>query len=102
MSKRKGNVSVLDFMVCLESIEKVVVRPHYLIVFFFQKRGWEPEAVINWLALAGWGTPHDQSKRQSPLASSNDPQPPERTLVMTLPELIEQVCFHFASSCHAA
>ncbi|KAF8549555.1 hypothetical protein OG21DRAFT_1525719 [Imleria badia] len=33
MSKRKGDVAVLKFM----------------------KRGWEPEALINWLALAGWG-----------------------------------------------
>ncbi|EIN13144.1 hypothetical protein PUNSTDRAFT_57115 [Punctularia strigosozonata HHB-11173 SS5] len=37
MSKRKGDVHVADFM----------------------KRGWEPEAVLNWLALAGWGVQHD-------------------------------------------
>ncbi|CUA71401.1 glutamyl-tRNA synthetase [Rhizoctonia solani] len=32
MSKRKGDVRVLDYM----------------------EKGWEPEAVINWLALTGW------------------------------------------------
>ncbi|KAG6332077.1 hypothetical protein ID866_7015 [Astraeus odoratus] len=66
MSKRKGNVSVLEF----------------------SRRGWEPEALLNWLALAGWGTQHDSNKKQS--TSPNDLQAPESTAVMSLPELVEQ------------
>ncbi|KAL4069213.1 hypothetical protein J3A83DRAFT_4095337 [Scleroderma citrinum] len=68
MSKRKGSVSVLDFM----------------------RRGWEPEALLNWLALAGWGIPHDQGKRRSPSPASNGSQGPESTSVMTLSDLIDQ------------
>ncbi|KAF9513907.1 hypothetical protein BS47DRAFT_1372416 [Hydnum rufescens UP504] len=37
MSKRKGDVRVSDYM----------------------KQGWEPEAVVNWLALVGWGRHKD-------------------------------------------
>ncbi|KAI6020987.1 hypothetical protein BKA83DRAFT_4293667 [Pisolithus microcarpus] len=65
MSKRKGNVSVLDFM----------------------RRGWEPEALLNWLALAGWGTQHDPNKKQ---ILFGDSQAPDSTAVMTLPELVDQ------------
>ncbi|KAG8995190.1 Glutamate--tRNA ligase mitochondrial [Tulasnella sp. JGI-2019a] len=45
MSKRKGDVKVSDYI----------------------KKGWEPEAVTNWLALAGWGannTGHNRSSSQ--------------------------------------
>ncbi|KAF9235713.1 hypothetical protein BU15DRAFT_89484 [Melanogaster broomeanus] len=71
MSKRNDDVAVLDFM----------------------RRGWEPEAVVNWLALAGWG--------QSPPSSSESTaatQAPDSTTVMMLPELIEQ--FDLASLTH--
>ncbi|KAF9649054.1 Nucleotidylyl transferase [Thelephora ganbajun] len=48
MSKRKGDVDVMEFM----------------------RRGWEPVAVLNWLALAGWGfardNPTDPSKLEYP------------------------------------
>ncbi|KAH0838890.1 hypothetical protein J3R83DRAFT_7317 [Lanmaoa asiatica] len=71
MSKRKGDVAVLEFM----------------------KRGWEPQALINWLALAGWG----QAAR-SPSDSTPTTRSPESTAVLTLPELIEQ--FDLASLTH--
>ncbi|KAG8879997.1 Glutamate--tRNA ligase mitochondrial [Tulasnella sp. 331] len=47
MSKRKGDVKVSDYI----------------------KKGWEPEAVTNWLALAGWGVnlTSDSSKGLDPL-----------------------------------
>ncbi|KAN0101307.1 hypothetical protein V8E55_001291 [Tylopilus felleus] len=69
MSKRKGDVAVLEFM----------------------KRGWEPESLINWLALAGWG----QAARSS---SDSAARSPESTAILTLPELIEQ--FDLASLTH--
>ncbi|KIJ60123.1 hypothetical protein HYDPIDRAFT_32546 [Hydnomerulius pinastri MD-312] len=64
MSKRKGDVAVLDFM----------------------RRGWEPEAMVNWLALAGWGQP----SRSSLADSATTSQGPDSTAVLTLSELIEQ------------
>ncbi|KAI9455877.1 hypothetical protein HD554DRAFT_2030712 [Boletus coccyginus] len=73
MSKRKGDVAVLDFM----------------------KRGWEPEALINWLALAGWG---QAARSPSPLDMTAPACSPDSTAVLTLPELIEQ--FDLASLTH--
>ncbi|KAG9047091.1 Glutamate--tRNA ligase mitochondrial [Tulasnella sp. UAMH 9824] len=57
MSKRKGDVQVSDYIA----------------------KGWEPEAVINWLALAGWGT--------SPKSSGVPDQPDG---AMTMDELIQK------------
>ncbi|KAF8553539.1 hypothetical protein OG21DRAFT_1597677 [Imleria badia] len=71
MSKRKGDVAVLEFM----------------------KRRWEPEALINWLALAGWG----QAAR-SPSDTTPTTRSPDSTAILTLPELIEQ--FDLASLTH--
>jgi glutamyl-tRNA synthetase len=71
MSKRKGDVAVQEFM----------------------KRGWEPEALVNWLALAGWG----QAAR-TPSDSTATIRSPESTAILTLPELIEQ--FDLASLTH--
>lgn len=59
-----------------------------------QKRGWEPEAILNWLALAGWGAQHEVP------ATPDAPHPskprliqeaPDSTRIMTLPEMIQQV-----------
>jgi glutamyl-tRNA synthetase len=52
MSKRKGDVAVLKFMV---RYTIMFIPAHLDIQPEYQKRGWEPEALINWLALAGWG-----------------------------------------------
>ncbi|KAH8988238.1 glutamyl-tRNA synthetase [Lactarius akahatsu] len=61
MSKRSGDVQVLDYM----------------------RRGWEPDAVLNWVALAGWGT-HTESFDDIPKTA----KAPDSTTVMSLPEII--------------
>ncbi|CAE6408244.1 unnamed protein product [Rhizoctonia solani] len=48
MSKRKGDVRVLDYM----------------------EKGWEPEAVVNWLALTGWNI-HRSTTEHDPGAPSD-------------------------------
>jgi len=65
MSKRKGNVQVLDYM----------------------RRGWEPDAVLNWLALAGWGT-HTEPSGQGDHPSKTV-KAPDSTTVMNLSEIID-------------
>ncbi|KAL5534809.1 hypothetical protein ACEPAG_1273 [Sanghuangporus baumii] len=63
MSKRNGDVSVSDYM----------------------EKGWMPSAILNWLALAGWGTSHgDNAEGQEKSAA------PASTEMLTLPELIEK------------
>jgi hypothetical protein len=54
-----------------------------------QGRGWEPDAVLNWLALAGWGThtePSDQSDQPTMTVKA-----PDSTTVMDLSEIINNV-----------
>ncbi|KAJ4465507.1 glutamyl-tRNA synthetase [Lentinula edodes] len=78
MSKRSGDVQVVDYM----------------------HRGWEPQAILNWLALAGWGAKHeatapitDGSETDSSL-SSRPSSPhrledaPDSTHLMTIDEMI--------------
>ena len=55
-----------------------------------QKRGWEPQAILNWLALAGWGVQHDGSG--SPSTTSSPKQAPDSTTIMTMEEMIRNVC----------
>lgn len=69
MSKRKGDVQVFDY----------------------KRRGWEPGAILNWLALAGWGQTADAS-------SGTTKQAPDSTTTMSLDEMIEQ--FDLASITH--
>ncbi|KAI0727575.1 hypothetical protein C8Q72DRAFT_975439, partial [Fomitopsis betulina] len=66
MSKRKGDVQVMDYM----------------------RRGWEPDAIINWLALAGWGVSHDADPSQVNTAAKK--QAPDSTTMMTLEEMIRE------------
>lgn len=61
MSKRKGDVQVFDY----------------------KKRGWEPQAILNWLALAGWG-------QQAELDGTDAKQAPDSTRVMTMDEIVEE------------
>ncbi|EGN92927.1 hypothetical protein SERLA73DRAFT_64871 [Serpula lacrymans var. lacrymans S7.3] len=68
MSKRKGDVQVLDFM----------------------RRGWEPEALLNWLALAGWGVHHENGGTPDASPSRTSLQAPDSTTLMSLSELIDQ------------
>lgn len=61
-----------------------------------QKRGWEPEALLNWLALAGWGAHHEYPSTlalnaDAPTATSaHSDTVPDSTQVMTLTDLTEQ------------
>ncbi|TFY71407.1 hypothetical protein EVG20_g1615 [Dentipellis fragilis] len=70
MSKRKGDVQVIDYM----------------------RRGWEPSAVLNWLALAGWGQTESSSAKSTPSPSkSQSPKAaPDSTTILSLPEIIDK------------
>nr|QEP49723.1 glutamate tRNA ligase [Inonotus obliquus] len=63
MSKRKGDVSVSDYM----------------------DKGWMSSAVLNWLALAGWGTTHGEKEPGKGRTAA-----PSSTEVFALPELVEK------------
>jgi len=65
MSKRHGDVRVSDFM----------------------EKGWEPDAVVNWLAIAGWG--RQSSSAPSPNGSSPGSSKPKLD-VLTMNELINE------------
>ena len=56
---------------------------------FTQHRGWEPEAVLNWLALAGWGSSH--SNQPDPERSSTPSEAPDSTAIYSVKELISEV-----------
>lgn len=73
MSKRKGDVNVLEF----------------------KRRGWEPIAVLNWLALAGWGLPQEDAQAPS---NNGAKQAPDSTTLMTLEEMINE--FELSSLTH--
>ncbi|EPQ61238.1 glutamyl-tRNA synthetase [Gloeophyllum trabeum ATCC 11539] len=68
MSKRKGDVQVMDYI----------------------RRGWEPAAVLNWLALAGWGVQHENPDTSAGSTSASSAPAPDSTALMTLSELIEK------------
>ncbi|KDQ52975.1 hypothetical protein JAAARDRAFT_39688 [Jaapia argillacea MUCL 33604] len=70
MSKRHGDVQVMDYM----------------------RRGWEPGAILNWLALAGWGVQHDatESPASSSSSTTRERNAPDSTAVMSVPEIIEK------------
>ena len=61
-----------------------------MILTSFQRRGWEPDAVLNWLALAGWGTHIEESGDQ---VSKTAAKAPDSTTVMSLSEIISNVRF---------
>ena len=60
-----------------------------MILTCTQGRGWEPDAVLNWLALAGWGT-HTESSDQGD-QPSRTVKAPDSTTVMNLSEVINNV-----------
>ncbi|KAF7327569.1 tRNA-synt-1c domain-containing protein [Mycena kentingensis (nom. inval.)] len=74
MSKRNGDVKVEDYIA----------------------RGWERDALLNWLALSGWGAQHEPvPDSNAPEQAPADPQPtikaaPVSTKVMTMEELISE------------
>lgn len=66
----------------------------YILTIYVQHRGWEPEAILNWLALAGWGAQHEvpvTPDAQHPSKPRLIQEAPDSTRIMTLPELIQQV-----------
>ncbi|EDR00624.1 uncharacterized protein LACBIDRAFT_240505 [Laccaria bicolor S238N-H82] len=66
MSKRNGDVQVVDYI----------------------RRAWEPAAVLNWLALAGWGVRHNvDTASEEPSARSDAP---DSTTILTMQQLLEQ------------
>lgn len=68
--------------------------------FCFQHRGWEPQAILNWLALAGWGAKHeatapitdgsdtDSSSSSRPSSPHRLEDAPDSTHLMTIDEMI--------------
>ena len=87
MSKRNGDVQVVDYIV---RTWPPSLQTHLLISLFFwlQRRGWEPAAVLNWLALAGWGVRHNvDTASEEPSARSDAP---DSTTILTMQQLLEQ------------
>ncbi|KAF9442598.1 glutamyl-tRNA synthetase [Macrolepiota fuliginosa MF-IS2] len=66
MSKRNGDVQVIDYI----------------------RRGWEPEAILNWLALAGWGARHPEREETAAAFAHHDA--PDSTAIMSPQELIKE------------
>ncbi|KLO17610.1 Glutamyl/glutaminyl-tRNA synthetase [Schizopora paradoxa] len=64
LSKRHGDVSVGDYI----------------------EKGWEPGALLNWLAVTGWGTSADSKRTHKEGAVSA----PDSTAIFTLQELIQE------------
>lgn len=95
MSKRKGDVRVLDYAVGPQvMLCDTTLNPS-------QQRGWEPGAVLNWLALAGWGVQQDTSDSSTPSSARRMKQAPDSTTIMSMEEMIQSVgpnwaCMHIA------
>jgi len=104
MSKRNGDVQVIDYIVsCFLDPSSFWADLGFCS---FQRRGWEPDAVLNWLALAGWGARHEphadlsssaaDTTTQSTHAGAHAPKPvqlqsaPDSTHIMTKQELISE------------
>jgi hypothetical protein len=65
-----------------------------------QGRGWEPDALLNWLALAGWGVDQEsQAQSRSAMAEPGHKAraAPDSTSIMTLSEMIPKVPCYQAS-----
>ncbi|KAF8653560.1 hypothetical protein AX16_003897 [Volvariella volvacea WC 439] len=68
MSKRNGDVQVIDYI----------------------RRGWEPHALLNWLALAGWGAKHEPTPSESHGSGRLVKEAPDSTRIMSLDELMAE------------
>ncbi len=53
-----------------------------------QRRGWEPNAILNWLALAGWGVNHAEEGKPTSFGYHDAP---DSTAVMSVEDLIKEV-----------
>lgn len=67
MSKRNGDVQVIDYI----------------------RRGWEPNAILNWLVLAGWGARNSEREEKSS-APLGHHDAPNSTAIMSLEEIINE------------
>ena len=76
-------MDVTEFMVSLAATILVLLRN----VDLGGRRGWEPGAILNWVALAGWGMKHDHSDGSSSTAKAA----PNGTALMTMQEMIQEV-----------
>lgn len=95
MSKRKGDVQVIDYIVSFICLPRWLLNVDF---FLIQRRGWEPEAVLNWLALAGWGVRYGEAEKHETTSTSTSSkrivqEAPESTMVMNLPDLIQNAGF---------
>ena len=88
MSKRKGDVRVMDYKGFLRC-QYICARLAY--ASFFQKRGWEPKSILNWLALAGWGAQTEPSEIPGAPSSHSHKAPPDSTTLMTMEDMIREV-----------
>lgn len=69
MSKRNGDVQVVDYI----------------------RRGWESGAILNWLALAGWGTRHpEREEKTMSMGHHHHHDAPDSTAIMSLEEIINE------------
>ncbi|KAF9555858.1 glutamyl-tRNA synthetase [Agrocybe pediades] len=68
MSKRHGDVRVEDFI----------------------KRGWEPEAVLNWVVLSGWGVSHETPTEANASKDRSSTLAPDSTQIMNLEEMVDR------------
>ena len=84
MSKRKGDVSVFEFKV------GTLDHPYNQVTDREKNKGWEPLALINWLALAGRGNTSGNSSSSE--AKNGEKAIPDNTSeVSTLDGLISTV-----------
>ena len=90
MSKRHGDVQVVDFIVSHELFD-IQYAKSYNHFYFFQKRGWEPEAVLNWVVLSGWGVSHDTTVVTETAQGRVSAFVPDSTQIMSLDEMIDRV-----------
>lgn len=99
MSKRHGDVSVGDYIVRSPFI--LLLCYNRILTIHFQAQGWLPQAVLNWLALAGWGSGSDSSKNVSENQRKSKVAAPESTEMLTLTQLIDKagICISLFVSC---
>ena len=67
-----------------------------------QKRGWEPKAILNWLALAGWGAQTEPSEPSTQTTSNwTHKAPPDSTTLMDMEDMIREVMSRLARGVRA-
>ena len=62
-----------------------------LVLITLQKRGWEPDAVLNWLLLCGYGVRHETTVDAGAKPSTNSKKQLDSNKIMDLKEMIDLV-----------